>query len=591
MTISNLKKHIANLKEKPVTNCSKSVNNSRVIALGMHKLDLPPISSTLRKNKKPHKDYLKVTKEDADTLRGIVEHARDLEPSNNALYYTCKYTQQIQELLVCVNASCPSSQKDKVESQSKQTTNKPSLPSTRVISSTSASGSKSKSNTRKNRITQAASSNMKNKTVEDHPKSVMSSSNKKNHISMCNANTKHDVIDANSNFICYTCKDCLFYANHDKCVVAYLSDVNLRVKSKSVKSRRKEWKPTGKVFTSVGHRSSKSSSGTWTQTLKAYYEDVRISHQTLVARTPQQNGVVERWNRTLVEAARTMMIFLKAPLYLWAEVVAIACYTQNHSLIRKRHKKTPYELLHDRKLDLKYFYVFGALCYPTNDSENLVPATDALRPADLTGIPSSTFIDQDASFAIEPKNYKEALLESLWINAMQEEIHEFERLKVWELVPRPDYIMIINMKWITKVKQDEFGGSIPRRSNTDLDSEGQDSPLTKLINTVDGKFKFGIKIPDTMINDAIKQSAGYKYYKHKKNESKKGKAAEEPEEPHVSLIKSGREKGYMRFGNQEESRLKSLRQEMQAVRGEGSSAAHDKYYEFEDISATDSDAT
>nr|GEW12767.1 retrovirus-related Pol polyprotein from transposon TNT 1-94 [Tanacetum cinerariifolium] len=58
----------------------------------------------------------------------------------------------------------------------------------------------------------------------------------------------------------------------------------------------------------------------------------------------------------------------------------------------------------------------------------------------------------------EPKNYKESLLESSWINAMQEEIYEFERLEVWELVPRPDYIMIINLKWIFKVKQDEFGG-------------------------------------------------------------------------------------------------------------------------------------
>ncbi|GJX10515.1 retrovirus-related pol polyprotein from transposon TNT 1-94 [Tanacetum coccineum] len=107
------------------------------------------------------------------------------------------------------------------------------------------------------------------------------------------------------------------------------------------------------------------------QTLKAYYEEVGISHQTSVARTPQQNGVVERRNRTLVEAARTMLIFSKAPLFLWAEAVATACYTQNRSLIRKRHNKTPYELLHDQKPDLSYLHVFGALCYPTNDGEDL----------------------------------------------------------------------------------------------------------------------------------------------------------------------------------------------------------------------------
>ncbi|GJV60654.1 integrase, catalytic region, zinc finger, CCHC-type containing protein [Tanacetum coccineum] len=65
------------------------------------------------------------------------------------------------------------------------------------------------------------------------------------------------------------------------------------------------------------------------QTLRKYYEDVGIAHQTSVARTPQQNGVVEIQNCTLVEATRTMLIFSKAPLFLWAEAVATACYTQN----------------------------------------------------------------------------------------------------------------------------------------------------------------------------------------------------------------------------------------------------------------------
>ncbi|GKE12422.1 retrovirus-related pol polyprotein from transposon TNT 1-94, partial [Tanacetum coccineum] len=76
-------------------------------------------------------------------------------------------------------------------------------------------------------------------------------------------------------------------------------------------------------------------------------------------------------NRTLVEAARTMMIFFKAPMFLWAEAVATACYTQNRSLIHTRHNKTLYELVHDKKLNLKFLRVFGALCYPTNDSEDI----------------------------------------------------------------------------------------------------------------------------------------------------------------------------------------------------------------------------
>ncbi|GJV98074.1 putative ribonuclease H-like domain-containing protein [Tanacetum coccineum] len=107
------------------------------------------------------------------------------------------------------------------------------------------------------------------------------------------------------------------------------------------------------------------------QTLCEYYEKVGISHETSVARSPQQNGVVERRNHTLIEAAHTMLIYAKAPLFLWAEAVATACYTQNRSMIRRRHGKTPYELLHNKPPDLSYLHVFGALCYPTNDSENL----------------------------------------------------------------------------------------------------------------------------------------------------------------------------------------------------------------------------
>ncbi|GKC41958.1 retrovirus-related pol polyprotein from transposon TNT 1-94, partial [Tanacetum coccineum] len=100
-------------------------------------------------------------------------------------------------------------------------------------------------------------------------------------------------------------------------------------------------------------------------------QNVGISHETSIAHSPQQNGVVERRNRTLIEVARTMLIYAKALLFLWAEAVATACYTQNRSIIRLCHAKTPYELLHDKLPDLSFFHVFGALCYLTNASENL----------------------------------------------------------------------------------------------------------------------------------------------------------------------------------------------------------------------------
>nr|GEW17807.1 hypothetical protein [Tanacetum cinerariifolium] len=81
--------------------------------------------------------------------------------------------------------------------------------------------------------------------------------------------------------------------------------------------------------------------------LREYYEDVGISHEISVACFPQENSVIER------------------------QAVAIAFYTQNRFIIRLRHRKTPYELLHNKLHDLSFLHVFGALCYPTNDSENL----------------------------------------------------------------------------------------------------------------------------------------------------------------------------------------------------------------------------
>ncbi|GJT15441.1 retrovirus-related pol polyprotein from transposon TNT 1-94 [Tanacetum coccineum] len=65
---------------------------------------------------------------------------------------------------------------------------------------------------------------------------------------------------------------------------------------------------------------------------------------------------------------------------------------------------------------------------------------------------------------VEPKTYKEALTQSCWIEAMQVELNEFERLKVWELVPRPDKVIVITLKWIYKVKLDEMGGILKNKA-------------------------------------------------------------------------------------------------------------------------------
>ncbi|GJS85249.1 retrovirus-related pol polyprotein from transposon TNT 1-94 [Tanacetum coccineum] len=164
--------------------------------------------------------------------------------------------------------------------------------------------------------------------------------------------------------------------------------------------------------------------------------------------------------------------------------------------------------------------MFDEYFNPPPSVASLVPAVVAPEPADPTSTPSSTSIDQgapststsqtpqesqlpvipfdveeqfhdiegmlfqlipvstrhqlqtealfcyfDAFFtSVEPKNYKEALQESCWIKAMQEELNEFERLKVWEIVPRPDRVMIITLKWIFKVKLDKMGGVLKNKA-------------------------------------------------------------------------------------------------------------------------------
>nr|GFB99203.1 retrovirus-related Pol polyprotein from transposon TNT 1-94 [Tanacetum cinerariifolium] len=73
----------------------------------------------------------------------------------------------------------------------------------------------------------------------------------------------------------------------------------------------------------------------------------------------------------VVEAARTMLIFSRASLFLWAEAIATAGFTQNRFIIHRRFNKTPHELINDRKPDISFLHVFGTLCYPKNDREDI----------------------------------------------------------------------------------------------------------------------------------------------------------------------------------------------------------------------------
>ncbi|GJX65545.1 hypothetical protein Tco_0299888 [Tanacetum coccineum] len=130
------------------------------------------------------------------------------------------------------------------------------LSSIGIKPSTSASGSQPSGNTKKDKIHQTPSSTRKNK-VEAHLRIVKSSLKNKNCIvePKGNANVLHSKLNVNSELLCVKCNVCMLSDNQDLCVLNFINDVNARVKSKSVKksSKKRVWKPTGKVFTNIGY--------------------------------------------------------------------------------------------------------------------------------------------------------------------------------------------------------------------------------------------------------------------------------------------------------------------------------------------------
>ncbi|KAD5960963.1 hypothetical protein E3N88_12436 [Mikania micrantha] len=105
--------------------------------------------------------------------------------------------------------------------------------------------------------------------------------------------------------------------------------------------------------------------------LNSFCESKGITRQFSAPRTPQQNGVAERKNRTLIEAARTMLSDVKLPLTFWAEAVNTACYVQNRVLVVKAHGMNPYEIWHKRKPFIGFLKPFGCQCTILNTKDHL----------------------------------------------------------------------------------------------------------------------------------------------------------------------------------------------------------------------------
>nr|GFB69397.1 retrovirus-related Pol polyprotein from transposon TNT 1-94 [Tanacetum cinerariifolium] len=193
------------------------------------------------------------------------------------------------------------------------------------------------------------------------------------------------------------------------------------------------------------------------KTLAKFFYEVGITQQFSAARTPQQNGVVERRNRTLVEATRTMLTFANLPSFLSAEAIATACFTQNRLIIHKRFDKTPYELINKRKPNIKFFRVFGCRCYLLNDYEDV----GKLKPKGDIGV-FVGYSKESAAFRIYNKQTRK-IHESVNLNF--DEISEMAS-KQFSLEPSLSKLNETIMKSSTMnvetlIKEEVFHESIP----------------------------------------------------------------------------------------------------------------------------------
>ncbi|GKB81022.1 retrovirus-related pol polyprotein from transposon TNT 1-94, partial [Tanacetum coccineum] len=145
-------------------------------------------------------------------------------------------------------------------------------------------------------------------------------------------------------------------------------------------------KPSSHLFSLVNYVIGLEAQSSRTRHLHAYYQRKKAMNIRLhSSNTLNLTNVVERRNRTLVEAARTMLSASKLPLSFWAEAVATACYTHNRSIIISTHGKTAYHIINDRKPSIKHLHIFGCICYITRDGENLDKMKEKGDPCVMVG--------------------------------------------------------------------------------------------------------------------------------------------------------------------------------------------------------------
>nr|GEZ41404.1 hypothetical protein [Tanacetum cinerariifolium] len=369
--VVNLK---AQIQENHKSNCvTMPAIKSKVLAPGRYAIDVKPVLPRIRNNREVHLDYLKHFKKSVKTLREIVEEAKFERPLDRPLASACLYTKHSQELLEYVIGTCPKyfNQRDKkhaatpltkkkqvtfmdpcetstnntfthVMQQTMHQINEPAILSTGIKGATTASGSKPRSNTKKDKTLPAKSHLQK---VEVHPRNNKSSVKRKNRVDssisykrivvqivlwyLDSGYSKHMTGDRSRlrNFVKKFIGIVRFGNDHFGAIMGYgdymIGDsVISRVKFLRSKDETLEFVIKFLKQIQVGLNKTVRFICTDNDTefvnhdLTRYYESVDIFHQKSVPRTPQQNDVVNRQNRTLVEAARTMLIFSKSLMFL-----------------------------------------------------------------------------------------------------------------------------------------------------------------------------------------------------------------------------------------------------------------------------------
>nr|GEY25162.1 retrovirus-related Pol polyprotein from transposon TNT 1-94 [Tanacetum cinerariifolium] len=236
------------------------------------------------------------------------------------------------------------------------------------------------------------------------------------------------------------------------------------------------------------------------QTLREYYEEVGISHETSVARSPHvdhQAPEVIALIDDVIPPVQDDSTGSPSSITVDQDAPSVS---KSHTTAEIQSSVIPQDVEEDNR-DIKVVHMgndllFGVPILKVTSAQSSSTASPQIivqldhqiqqhtskwtKDQPLTNIigqlsrPVSTrlqlheqalFCYYDAFLSsVEPKTYKDALTQSCWIEAMQEELNEFERLEVWELVPRPDKLMVITLKWIYKVKLEELGGILKNKA-------------------------------------------------------------------------------------------------------------------------------